>query len=229
VRQDAVGTFSHVMGIAADEREALCDLLLAVGPDQPTLCVGWSTADLAAHLLLRESRPDAAAGVVVPPLGFYTARVQARITEKRSYTDVVEGFRHLSGFWPTRLPGVDDVANGVELTIHHEDVRRAGTGWEPRALAPRLEAHLTKQLHVMGRLLLRRSTVGVRLETPDGQVLAHHRGKRSSHGATAEDVVVQGAPLELLLFAYGRRHVADVSSGGPSASLTTLAATPLGL
>ena len=36
------------------ERLGLCDLLLELGPDAPTLCEGWTTADLAAHLVLRE-------------------------------------------------------------------------------------------------------------------------------------------------------------------------------
>ena len=38
------------------------------GPDGPTLCEGWQTRDLAAHLVLRERRPDAAAGVMGGPL-----------------------------------------------------------------------------------------------------------------------------------------------------------------
>src|ERR1700731_945378 len=47
-----------------EERLALCALLDKTGPDAPTLCEGWTTGDLAAHLVLRERRPDAAAGVI---------------------------------------------------------------------------------------------------------------------------------------------------------------------
>src|SRR5882762_622635 len=36
------------------ERRELCDLFLELGPDAPTLCEGWTTLDLAAHLVLRE-------------------------------------------------------------------------------------------------------------------------------------------------------------------------------
>jgi uncharacterized protein (TIGR03083 family) len=50
-----------------DERLALCTLLDKTGPDAPTLCEGWNTGDLAAHLVLRERRPDAAAGVIGSP------------------------------------------------------------------------------------------------------------------------------------------------------------------
>lgn len=53
---------------ARSERLALCETLRAVGPDAPTLCEGWLTRDLAAHLVLRESRPDAAPGIVVSAL-----------------------------------------------------------------------------------------------------------------------------------------------------------------
>ena len=56
---------------ARAERAALCDLFDSVGPDQPLLCTGWTTRDLAAHLLVRDRRPDAAAGIVIKPLARY--------------------------------------------------------------------------------------------------------------------------------------------------------------
>ena len=48
--------YGAVMSAPIDVRERLelCDLLLELGPDAPTLCEGWTTADLAAHLVLRE-------------------------------------------------------------------------------------------------------------------------------------------------------------------------------
>jgi len=48
------------------ERVALCDLFDAIGPDAPTRCAGWTTADLATHLLVRERYPLAAIGLVWP-------------------------------------------------------------------------------------------------------------------------------------------------------------------
>src|SRR5581483_3090843 len=71
------------------ERLALCDLLDKTGPDAPTLCEGWTTGDLAAHLVLREHRPDAAGGVLGGPLAGYTARVQQRIKERTRFADLV--------------------------------------------------------------------------------------------------------------------------------------------
>ncbi|HBA95165.1 MAG TPA: TIGR03085 family protein, partial [Acidimicrobiaceae bacterium] len=52
--------------LAQAERAALCDLLLDVGPEAPTLCEGWTAAHMAAHLVLRERRPDVGLGLVLP-------------------------------------------------------------------------------------------------------------------------------------------------------------------
>src|SRR5262249_33102419 len=60
---------------ARDERTALCALLGETGPGAPTLCEGWRTGDLAAHLVMRERRPDAAAGLLGGPLAGHTRRV----------------------------------------------------------------------------------------------------------------------------------------------------------
>ena len=65
------------MTLAQTERAALADLFTELGPDQPTLCEGWDTGDLLAHLLVRERRMDAAAGVVIKPLAGWTAKVSA--------------------------------------------------------------------------------------------------------------------------------------------------------
>src|ERR1700735_4322129 len=54
--------------LAQQERATLCDLLVELGPDAPTLCEGWTTADMAAHLVVRERRPDSGTGLVWAPL-----------------------------------------------------------------------------------------------------------------------------------------------------------------
>jgi uncharacterized protein (TIGR03083 family) len=61
------------------ERLALGTLLAETGPDAPTLCAGWTTGDLVAHLVIRERRLDAGPGVVVPALSGYTERVQGGV------------------------------------------------------------------------------------------------------------------------------------------------------
>ena len=75
--------------VARAERRGLCDLLLEVGPDAPTLCTGWTTRDLAAHLVVRESRPDASLGIVLPPLSGWTHRVQSGAA-RLDYAELVD-------------------------------------------------------------------------------------------------------------------------------------------
>jgi uncharacterized protein (TIGR03085 family) len=120
--------------LAKTERAALCDLLLVAGPDAPTLCEGWSTRDLAAHLVIREGRPDAAAGVVVSQLAGYTKLVQERAA-RRSFMDLVKTIRTGPPFWnPMRIGPIAEAVNGLEFLVHHEDVRRAQPDWVPREL-----------------------------------------------------------------------------------------------
>ena len=155
------------MSYSREERLALCALLDKTGPDAPTLCEGWTTGDLAAHLVLREHRPDAAGGVIGGPLAGYTARVQQRIRARTPFADLVRMIR--SG--PPRLsvmalPGVDERANAVEFFVHHEDVRRAAPDWEPRALGDGESDMLWQRLR-MARFMLRKAPVGVELARDD--------------------------------------------------------------
>ena len=125
--------------VAADERRALCDLMEQVGPDAPTLCEGWTTRDLAAHLVVRESRLDVAGGILLPPLARYTDRVQSSIAQ-RPWTELVDQIRSGPPWWsPWRLPKVGDMGNTMEFFVHHEDVRRAerdGSRDRPTRAAP---------------------------------------------------------------------------------------------
>jgi uncharacterized protein (TIGR03085 family) len=204
------------------ERLALCDLLETTGPDAPTLCAGWDTADLAAHLVLREHRPDAAAGVLGGPLASYTARVQQGIKERTSFPELVATIR--SG--PPRLsvmalPGVDELANSVEYFVHHEDVRRAGPDWTPRQLG-REHSDLLWQRLRMARYTLRKAPVGVELARDD----PHADGQR--YRVTAKNatptVTVVGSPAELTMWVMGRTGAARVRLDGTEAAVSKLTA-----
>ncbi len=142
---------------ARRERSALCDTFETVGPDAPTLCSPWRTRDLAAHLVIREGRPDAALGMLVPPLAERSRRVQDGYAAER-WPELVERVRTGPPAWsPTRLEPVDTVVNLAEMFLHHEDVLRAAPGWEPRLLPDDLEQGLWSVLTRTGRLLFRRS------------------------------------------------------------------------
>jgi uncharacterized protein (TIGR03085 family) len=208
-----------------EERLALCALLDKTGPDAPTLCAGWTTGDLAAHLVLREHRPDAAAGVIGGPLAGYTARVQQRIRARTPFPDLVRTIR--SG--PPRLsvmalPGVDERANGVEFFVHHEDVRRAAPGWESRALSDGESDMLWQRLR-MARFMLRKAPVGVELARDDIDIGVNPDGP--AYRITAKNatpaVTVIGSPAELTMWVMGRRTAANVRMDGTRAAVTKLA------
>ena len=67
------------MNYSRQERIALADLFFEVGPDQPTLCDGWDTRDLAVHLMLREHRLDAVPGLCVRLFKGHTDMVSRRV------------------------------------------------------------------------------------------------------------------------------------------------------
>ena len=56
------------MSFSSAERTKMVALFHELGPDAPTLCEGWTTRDLAAHLWVRENRLDASAGLFIPAL-----------------------------------------------------------------------------------------------------------------------------------------------------------------
>ena len=64
------------------------------------------------------------------------------------------------------LPGMDERVNAVEFFVHHEDVRRAADGWEPRALGSGESDMLWDRLR-MARFMLRKAPVGVELARDD--------------------------------------------------------------
>jgi uncharacterized protein (TIGR03085 family) len=208
---------------ARDERTALCDLLTKLGPDQPTLCAGWRTADLAAHLVLREHRPDAGAGVMGGPLAGYTRRVQDRLRAKTPFPRLVELIRtgppRLSMF---ALPGMDERANLVEYFVHHEDVRRAQPDWEPREIGLAIADELWRRLR-LARILLRRAPVGIELVRADTRTAGDGGGRvRITARARTPVVTVAGTPAELTLWTMGRTGAARVQMDGADADIAAL-------
>jgi uncharacterized protein (TIGR03085 family) len=209
---------------ARDERTALCDLLADLGPDQPTLCTGWLTADLAAHLVLRERRPDAGAGVMGGPLARYTSRVQAGLARRTPYPQLVELIRtgppRMSLFG---LPGADERLNLVEYFVHHEDARRGQPEWAPRELSPELSDELWSRLG-LARLMLRKAPVGVELVRDDAPARPgpDHQRVRITARARTPVVTVTGDPAELTLWTMGRASSARVRMDGNSADVAAL-------
>jgi uncharacterized protein (TIGR03085 family) len=203
---------------AQDERRALCSLLAELGPDQPTLCAGWQTADLAAHLVLRERRPDAGVGIVGGPLAGYTRHVQAGLASRVPFLRLIQLIRtgppRMSVFG---LPGADERLNLVEYFVHHEDVRRAQPGWQPREISTELAGQLWRRLR-LAKLILRRAPVGIELVRADGA----DGPVRMTAKATTPVVTVTGTPAELTMWAMGRTAAADVQLDGGDADVAAL-------
>ncbi len=194
----------------------------AVGPDAPTLCEGWKTRDLAAHLMIREYRPDAAPGILIPYFASRTAKVQYEVAERTDWDELVE--KVASGpplYSPLKL--LDPLVNVAEMFIHHEDVRRAQPAWEPRVLEQGLVGALRRTLPLMGRLTLAKVPGRVALRTPDGKTLL----VAGSHKSQGAPVKVTGAPEELLLFSVGRE--ARVEFDGDASAVQAVRDAPKGL
>jgi uncharacterized protein (TIGR03085 family) len=109
------------------------------------------------------------------------------------------------------LPGVEGMANLVEYVIHHEDVRRAQPGWQPRDLPADLADELWSRLRQMARLMYRRVPVGVTLVRTDGS------GGTITARGREPGVTLRGTALELLLRSYGRTAVVLDVAGDPAA------------
>ncbi len=206
--------------LARRERHALCDLALALGADAPTLCGGWTAQDLVAHLLVRETRPLAALGIVVPPLSGLADRAMERVS-RQGLPALVERLRH-PGLTPYRLPPVERLANTLEYFVHHEDLRRAQAGWSPRPLPVADGDGLWSSVRIAGRALVRPAGVPVRI-------------RRSDTGATAtlrrgdDPVTVTGPPGEVVLHLFGRSEVRDLTFEGPDDRVAALRRADLGL
>ena len=64
------------------------------------------------------------------------------------------------------LPGIDAALNTAEYFVHHEDIRRAADGWEPRALEPDEQDALWRVVRVSGKGLIRPAGVPVLVRRP---------------------------------------------------------------
>ena len=179
------------------ERWALCDLLTEVGPDSPTLCTGWRSADLAAHLLTRDRRPDATPGMILnlAPLKAWTTRVREEVRDTEIWDHLVSRVR--SGP-PSLLRPLDPAINTIEDFVHHEDLRRGRPGWEPRALATTDEGQLWRRLRFMR--FMAHPAAG-RVESPGLEPLV-----LSKKGGPT----VKGPVGEVVLWLLGRKEAAGV-------------------
>ncbi|HEV3130414.1 MAG TPA: TIGR03085 family metal-binding protein [Acidimicrobiales bacterium] len=201
--------------LAQQERGHLCDLFLELGPEAPTLCAGWVNADLAAHLVARERRPDSGPGLVWPALAGHTDRVRRSVRDRTPWPDLVEKVRRGP---PLLLRPFDGPMNTIEFFIHVEDVRRAQTVWEPRPLPA-----------AMADALWTRVGAGAMAKRIAGTVELASAGHGTKESGTGPRVVITGDPGELTLFGAGRQGAARVEMTGDAELAAQLRAASLGI
>lgn len=218
------------------ERSNLVAAARVAGPDAPTLCGQWTVRELLAHLVLREARPDAAAGIIVPAFAGRTAKVQAKIAAQ-PFDDLLTAVE--SGppmYSPFRA--IDAFANLSEMFVHHEDIRRGAGPAPERPLDIELERKLLTLSARLAKASMRSVKVAVELVPVfsagsgageevgrDGTgargVVVGRRGAAAPGGIGS--VRVTGSPGELLLWVTGRDPHVQIE--GDDVSLALLATT----
>jgi uncharacterized protein (TIGR03085 family) len=117
---------------------------------------------------------------------------------------------------------LDRLVNSQEYFIHHEDVRRAQHGWQPRELPREQAAGLWRQVRLAGKVMLRRLRTSVRVVAPGF-------GEVSVGAASTSPVTLSGAPGELAMFLSGRQAHARVTLTGPEELVDRLRTAKLGV
>jgi uncharacterized protein (TIGR03085 family) len=201
--------------LAQQERTNLCDLFLERGADAPTLCEGWLTVDLAAHLVVRERRPDSGPGLVWPKMAEYTDKVRRSVRDRTSWEELVATVRRGP---PMLLRPFDGAMNTVEFFIHVEDVRRADPGWEPRAISPELADALWARVGAGG--MAKKVPATIVVTSP---------GRDSKESGTGPVLTLAGDPGELTMFGAGRQGATRVDINGDAALAGQLRAASLGV
>ena len=182
------------------------------------MCEGWLTKDMAAHVYVRERRPDAALGVLpLGPISAYTDRVMKSVLEAQGYDGILRKLREPAPI--LRVLHLDEAVNTVEFFIHTEDVRRPNK-MPLREMPAEFERKVAGRLRQQGRLSFRRAGVHVRLVPTVGKPAEFGSGPL---------VEVHGKPSELLMLAFNRKADAKVDYTGDEAGIEALQKAQLGL
>lgn len=220
---------------AVAERRVLAETLRCTDPDAPTLSGEWTAAQLAAHLVLRErSAVELLGRLPNKRMQQIAQRAIDNLVAEQPYPQIVAAIDSGPSWRDARLPlpiapiwavpAVREKANLIEYLVHHEDVRRAQPDWTPRDLPADLVTEIWRRLPLSIRLTMRQVPVGVALVWPGHREVRTPRAKR--HGV---QVTVTGDPVELMLFAFGRRTVAQVHLDGSAEDVTAATKAPVGL
>lgn len=226
VRRAGPTLVAVTLDIDLRERAELCDLFATLGPDAPTLCGDWTTADLAAHLVVRERNPLALPGILLRGrFEGLAEKAMGRELERNGYEGVVARVRSGPPPGPTALRPVGRLTNTLEFVVHHEDVRRpAGRG--PRPDDADLQDAVWALLGRSARLLVARARLGgagLTLVRPGVEpIVAHRAGDLGT-------AMLTGDPVEVLLHLNGRPQVAEAELTGDPAAVARVEAASFGI
>ncbi len=202
------------------ERATLAHALREAGPDAPTLCEGWASRHLAAHVVLRESAPLVAAGAAVRPLHARAERAVTHLADRSAdpagYAELVDRVERGPSRW-SPMAHVGDAGNLLEFFIHTEDVRRGAGPVPPLELEPAHVEAIWSRLARQAGLLYRQARVGIVRVVPGGP----RRALRRPRG-DAGTVVLRGQVGEIALHAFGRQGAARVDVLGDPADVELL-------
>lgn len=201
--------------LAQQERATICDLFVELGPDAPTLCSGWVTADLAAHLVARERRPDSGPGLVWPPLAAHTDKVRRSIRDRTPWDQLIAAVRRGP---PPLLRPFDGPMNTVEFFVHVEDVRRAQPDWDVRAVSKEMADALWARVGAGGMAKKVPATIELVSE-----------GREPKVKGSGPRIEIRGDPGEHILFGAGRQAAARVDIDGDPGLVTQLRSARLGI
>ncbi len=188
------------MTLAQSQRTQLLDLFLELGPFAPTLCEGWKTQDLVAHLWIREHKPQAMLGMFSEKFEDMTERIQINALHTHGFVTLVDKLRKPS----LMMRPMDSLINGAEYFIHHMDVLRAND--RDQEISDRDEETLRTPLKMFASKTAKAYGDRVVVDTNDGKKLELGQGTRPVH--------LIGKPSEVLLFVAGRTDNAKVQLVG---------------
>jgi uncharacterized protein (TIGR03085 family) len=198
------------------ERRSLAIDLRAADPNAPTLCEGWSTRHLCAHLVQREHSimHNVWDQLITKTPGDerFMKRLVDDAATPHGYAALVDRFE--AGPSPRSLMArFDESLNLVEYVIHHEDLRRGSGPVPPRDLPAAELDDIWRRARPILKRAYRKAPVGVEL-APEGGAVTQVRSGPSA-------VTLAGSRLDLLLHAFGRRGAADVRVDGSSEGVSS--------
>jgi uncharacterized protein (TIGR03083 family) len=197
-----------------EERDSIVQTLRSLTPEQwdaPSLCDGWRVRDVAGHMITGVEMSLPTVLIKTVRAGFNINKASARAGKEAGsrptdeLTTALASTTELSGF--AKVLGYAKLV--PDITIHHEDIRRA-VGLTPHEVpAERMKFSLSTLRKDTGPLKAKKRTSGLRFVATD------------LDWAEGEGPEVRGPALSLLLAMGGRPVAIDECEGDGVAVLRT--------